>query len=46
MVLPRDGQYYANSTVSVPASGNGTRVDFTPPSGGSVDDDWLLVVEF
>ncbi|GMF50257.1 unnamed protein product [Phytophthora fragariaefolia] len=43
---PRDGQYYANSTVSVPASGSGTRVDFYPPSGGSVDDDWLLVLEF
>ncbi|KAJ8554918.1 hypothetical protein ON010_g9562 [Phytophthora cinnamomi] len=42
---PRDGQYSANSTVSVPESGNGTRVDFTPPSGGSVDDDWLLVLE-
>ncbi|KAL4166674.1 hypothetical protein KRP22_013929 [Phytophthora ramorum] len=43
---PRDGQYYANATVSVPESGNGTRVDFTPPSSGSVDDDWLLVLEF
>ncbi|ETL41688.1 hypothetical protein L916_07391 [Phytophthora nicotianae] len=43
---PRDGQYYANSTVAVSASGNGTRVDFRPPSGGSVDDDWLLVLEF
>ncbi|KAL4166670.1 hypothetical protein KRP22_013925 [Phytophthora ramorum] len=43
---PRDGQYHANSTVSVPASGNSTGVDFIPPSGGSVDDDWLLVLEF
>ncbi|KAG3247048.1 hypothetical protein PI124_g8253 [Phytophthora idaei] len=43
---PRDGQYYTNSTVSVPANGNGTRVDFIPPSGGSVDHDWLLVFEF
>ncbi|KAG6614373.1 Phosphatidylserine synthase [Phytophthora cinnamomi] len=43
---PRDGQYYANATVSVLGNGNGTRVDFTPPSGGSVDDDWLLVLEF
>uniref|UniRef100_H3H4W6 DUF4038 domain-containing protein n=2 Tax=Phytophthora ramorum TaxID=164328 RepID=H3H4W6_PHYRM len=43
---PRDGQYYASSTVSVPASGNGTRVDFTPPSTGGIDNDWLLVVEF
>ncbi|KAL4146242.1 hypothetical protein PRNP1_012110 [Phytophthora ramorum] len=41
---PRDGEYYSTSTVEVPA--NVTRVDFTPPSGGSVDDDWLLVLEF
>ncbi|KAE8884538.1 hypothetical protein PF005_g15938 [Phytophthora fragariae] len=43
---PRDGQYSSNSTVNVPESGNGTRVDFTPPSSGSVDHDWLLVLEF
>ncbi|KAL4145860.1 hypothetical protein PRNP1_011736 [Phytophthora ramorum] len=41
---PRDGEYYSTSTVEVPA--NVTRVDFTPPSGGSVDDDWLLVLGF
>uniref|UniRef100_H3H1P1 DUF4038 domain-containing protein n=1 Tax=Phytophthora ramorum TaxID=164328 RepID=H3H1P1_PHYRM len=41
---PRDGEYYSTSAVEVPA--NVTRVDFTPPSGGSVDDDWLLVLEF
>ncbi|GMF50256.1 unnamed protein product [Phytophthora fragariaefolia] len=43
---PRDGQFSANSTVNVPASGNGTRVDFTPPSTGGVDHDWLLVLQF
>ncbi|KAF4315175.1 hypothetical protein G195_011306 [Phytophthora kernoviae 00238/432] len=43
---PRDGQYSESSTVNVPESGNGTRVDFTPPSTGGVDNDWLLVVEF
>ncbi|GMF33942.1 unnamed protein product [Phytophthora lilii] len=43
---PRDGQYTDSSAVSVPESGNGTRIDFTPPSGGTVDDDWLLVLEF
>ncbi|KAG2508595.1 hypothetical protein JM16_008804 [Phytophthora kernoviae] len=43
---PRDGEYYGNSTVSVPESGNDTRVDFIPPSTGGVDDDWLLVLEF
>ncbi|RLN47654.1 hypothetical protein BBJ29_008638 [Phytophthora kernoviae] len=43
---PRDGEYYGNSTVSVPESGNDTRVDFIPPSIGGVDDDWLLVLEF
>ncbi|KAG2767839.1 hypothetical protein PC129_g14259 [Phytophthora cactorum] len=43
---PRDGQYYADATVSVPESGNATRINFTPPSGGSIDDDWLLVLEF
>ncbi|ETL41716.1 hypothetical protein L916_07366 [Phytophthora nicotianae] len=41
---PRDGEYYADLTVNVPV--NVTRVDFTPPSGGNVDNDWLLVVEF
>ncbi|GMF54873.1 unnamed protein product [Phytophthora fragariaefolia] len=41
---PRDGEFYSGSTVNVPA--NTTRVNFTPPSGGSVDDDWLLVLEF
>ncbi|KAL3664668.1 hypothetical protein V7S43_010417 [Phytophthora oleae] len=41
---PRDGEYYADATVVV--SSNETRVEFTPPSSGSVDDDWLLVLEF
>ncbi|GMF19529.1 unnamed protein product [Phytophthora lilii] len=43
---PRDGQYYAGSIVSVPASGDSTRVDFTPPSSGGVDNDWVLALEF
>ncbi|ETL81332.1 hypothetical protein F442_18950 [Phytophthora nicotianae P10297] len=43
---PRDGQYYASFTVSVPEGGNDTRVDFTPPTTGSIDNDWLLVLEF
>ncbi|KAL3664685.1 hypothetical protein V7S43_010434 [Phytophthora oleae] len=42
---PRDGQYTETATVDVP-EGNTTRIDFTPPSSGSVDDDWLLVLEF
>ncbi|EGZ06356.1 hypothetical protein PHYSODRAFT_319793 [Phytophthora sojae] len=41
---PRDGEFHSDSTVNVPA--NATHVDFTPPSGGTVDDDWLLVLEF
>ncbi|KAG1694309.1 hypothetical protein DVH05_021661 [Phytophthora capsici] len=41
---PRDGQYYDESVVDV--GGNTTHVDFTPPSGGNVDNDWLLVLEF
>ncbi|KAL3664690.1 hypothetical protein V7S43_010439 [Phytophthora oleae] len=43
---PRDGQYTANSTVDVPGSGNATAIDFTPPSTGGIDDDWVLVLEF
>lgn len=43
---PRDGQYYASSTVNVPDDKNDTREDFTPPSTGGVDNDWLLVLEF
>ncbi|KAG6948247.1 hypothetical protein JG688_00015178 [Phytophthora aleatoria] len=43
---PRDGQYYADATVSVPESRNANRINFTPPSGGSIDDDWLLVLKF
>lgn len=41
---PRDGEYYNDAVVVVAA--NETRVDFTPPSSGSVDNDWLLVLEF
>ncbi|ETL41686.1 hypothetical protein L916_07392, partial [Phytophthora nicotianae] len=41
---PRDGQYYASSTVDVPA--NNARVDFYPPTTGGIDNDWLLVLEF
>ncbi|EGZ06343.1 hypothetical protein PHYSODRAFT_246542 [Phytophthora sojae] len=43
---PRDGQYYASATVNVSGSGNNTYVDFTPPTTGGVDNDWLLVLEF
>ncbi|KAF4047361.1 putative collagen-binding domain of a collagenase [Phytophthora infestans] len=43
---PRDGQYYADAAISVLERGNATHIDFTPPSGGSIDDDWLLVLEF
>eukprot|EP00644_Phytophthora_capsici_P003209 jgi/Phyca11/5719/fgenesh1_pm.PHYCAscaffold_7_\ len=43
---PRDGQYTAASTVRVPENGDATRIDFTPPSTGGVDNDWLLVLEF
>ncbi|KAG1705033.1 hypothetical protein DVH05_005057 [Phytophthora capsici] len=43
---PRDGQYTANSTVNVPESGNATAIDFTPPSSGGIDNDWVLVLEF
>ncbi|ETN10507.1 hypothetical protein PPTG_10633 [Phytophthora nicotianae INRA-310] len=41
---PRDGQYYASSTVDVPA--NNARIDFYPPTTGGIDNDWLLVLEF
>ncbi|KAG1705056.1 hypothetical protein DVH05_005080 [Phytophthora capsici] len=41
---PRDGEYYNDAVVVVAA--NETRVDFTPPSSGSVDNDGLLVLEF
>ncbi|KAL3664670.1 hypothetical protein V7S43_010419 [Phytophthora oleae] len=41
---PRDGQYYGESAIDVGV--NVTYVDFTPPSGGNVDNDWLLVLEF
>ncbi|OWY99698.1 hypothetical protein PHMEG_00029263, partial [Phytophthora megakarya] len=43
---PRDGLYYGNTTITVPASDNTTHVDFAPPSSGGVDNDWLLVLEF
>jgi hypothetical protein len=43
---PRDGQYSGASEVSVPAGGSDTRVDFTPPSTGGIDHDWLLIVQF
>ncbi|ETM48091.1 hypothetical protein L914_07325 [Phytophthora nicotianae] len=41
---PRDGEYYADSVVDVNA--NNAFIDFIPPSGGGVDNAWLLVLEF
>ncbi|KAF1327261.1 hypothetical protein FI667_g7765, partial [Globisporangium splendens] len=43
---PRDGKYSNTTKISVVDGSNGTRVDFTPPSTGGIDNDWLLVVEF
>jgi hypothetical protein len=44
---PRDGEIHGDAIpLAISSSGNDTRVDFYPPSGGGVDFDWLLVVEF
>ncbi|RLN73303.1 hypothetical protein BBJ28_00014570, partial [Nothophytophthora sp. Chile5] len=44
---PRNGQYCNETSVAIPAYGSGdTRIDFTPPSSGGIDNDWLLEVEF